>query len=136
MEKHKIHIENIAKAQNKKINEIMKNKPTISNDSKRIANKLKNKNEKSIYLKLFNDYFLREKNKEEKRRKSFQNNYKHLGFLSNKKLSKNIIKQNSERLYKEYIKKDIFIKENKNKQINKIKIMSLTKYMNKSSNDL
>ena len=107
MEKHKIHIENIVKAQNKKINETIQNKPSISNDSKRIANKIKNKNEKNIYLKLFNDFSLREKNKEEMRRKTFQNNNNnHLGIFSNKKLSKKIIKQNSERLYNEYKKKD------------------------------
>ena len=84
----------------------MQNKPRISNDSKRIANKIKNKNEKSIYLKLFNDFSLREKNKEEMRRKTFQNNNNNYqGIFSNKKLSKKIIKQNSERLYKEYKKR-------------------------------
>ena len=133
MEKHKIHIENIIKEQNKKINESMQNRPMISNDSKRIANQIKNKNEENIYLKLFNDFSLREKNREEMRRETFQNNNNHLGFFSNKKLSKKIIKQNSERLYKEYIKKDIFIEENANKQVNQLKIMALTKYMNKSS---
>ena len=84
----KKHIENIVKVQNKKINESIRDKPTISNDSKRIANNLRNKNEKNIYLKLFNDFSLREKNKDEMRRKSFQKIAANIGFLSNKKFLK------------------------------------------------
>ena len=138
MEKHKVHIEKITKEQNIKFNKTMKNKPTISNDSRKIANnlKIKIKGDNNIYNKLYNDFSLREKNKEEMIKNSNKNYLTQLGISSNKKLSHQIIKQNSERLYKEYIKKDLYIKENKSKQINQLRIMALTKYMNESSNNI
>ena len=120
-QKHKINIENIVKVQNAKFNESMKKKPTISEDSRRLADKLKNKKEKYIYVKLYNDYSLREKNKEELRKKSLMDYNIQVGLINDKKLSKRIIKQNSERLYKEYLKKDSFIQESKNKQNKKFK---------------
>ena len=138
LKKHKIHIENIVKAHKIKFNKSIKKKPTISNDSRRIANNLKIKSNENmnIFYKLYNDYSLREKSKEEMRKKSDKEYYRKLGIFSNKILTKKIIKQNSERLYKDYIKKDLYIKEIKNKQLNQLKIMALTKYINKSSNNI
>ena len=133
-QKQQKHIEKITNEQNKIFNQSMKNKPTISYDSRRIANELKNNEEKNVFYKLYKDFSKRQKNKEEMRKKSFKEYNSGLGIISNKKLSKILIKQNSDRLYKEYLQKESFIKENERKQNNKLKIMALTKYMNKNSN--
>lgn len=132
--KHKIHIDNIIKQQDQKLFQVMKDKPCISNDSRRIANNMKNNENKNIFLKLYKDFSTREKKKEEMRRKTFKE-YS-FEYCNSKILSKKIIKQNSERLYKEYLKKNNLKNENKIKQIYYFKSMAVTKFVNKSSNNI
>ena len=132
--KHKIHIDSIIKQQDQKLFQVMKDKPWISTDSRRIANNMKSNENKNIFLKLYKDFSIREEKKEEMRRKTFKE-YS-FEYYNSKILSKKIIKQNSERLYKEYLKKNNLKKENKIKQIYYYKSMAITKFVNKNSNNI
>lgn len=131
LDKHNKHIEKMVTEQNKKFQKLIKDKPSISNDSRKIANNLRKTGDKNIFDKLYNDFSLREKNREEIIKKRYDN----INGM-NKTLSKEMIKQNSERLYKEYLKKKSFLSENKNKQNKYFKNMVLTKFANKNSNHI
>ena len=131
LDKHNKHIEKMVSEQNKKFQKLIKDKPSISNDSRKIANNLRKTGDKNIFDKLYNDFSLREKNREEIIKKRYNNNNG-----MNKTLSKVMIKQNSERLYKEYLKKKSFLSENKNKQNKYFKNMVLTKFANENSNNI
>ena len=131
LDKHNKHIEKMVSEQNKKFQKLIKDKPSISNDSRKIANNLRKTGDKNIFDKLYNDFSLRENNRKEIIKKRYDNNNG-----MNKTLSKEMIKQNSERLYKEYLKKKSFLSENKNKQNKYFKNMVLTKFANKNSNNI
>ena len=131
LDRHNKHIEKMVSEQNKKFQKLFKDKPSISNDSRKLANNLRKTEDKNIFDKLYKDFSLREKNREEIIKKRYDNNIR-----MNKTLSKGLIKQNSERLYKEYLKKKSFLSENKNRQNKYFKNMALTKFANKTSNNI
>ena len=132
LDKHNKHIEKMISEQNKKIQNFFKDKPSISNDSRKLANNLRKTGDKNIFNKLYNDFSLREKKREEILKKRYDNNNSGM----NRTLSKVMIKQNSERLYKEYLKKKSFLSESKNKQNKYFQNMVLTKFANKTSNNI
>ena len=128
-QKHKNYMDKLIKIHNEEINLCLKDRPTISKQSKKLANMSKNKS-KNIYLKLYEEF----KKCEEKNKNTFILNEYESGF--NKKLDNEQIIENTKRLYKEFEKKKNAINENKLKQINDIKNLSSYSLMNKNSNDI
>jgi len=131
-EKHKNYIDNLIKIHDEEINECIKDRPTISKNSERLANLNKNYN-KDIHLKLYEDYNVKKKKIENLIKEYLSRNDE---FVPNKKLNKEKIIQNSKRLYKEYEKKNNNFRENQIKQLKEYKNMSTTSLINKYSNEI
>ena len=133
--KHKNYIDKLIQIHNEEINLCLKDRPTISRQSERLANLNRNSN-KNIHLKLYEEFNIRKKNIEEK------NKNKNTFIISeyesglNKKLDNGQIIENTKRLYKEYEKKKKAINENQIKQLNEIKNLSSYSLINKNSNDI
>ena len=129
--KHKNYIDKLIQIHNEEINLCLKDRPTISKYSIKLANMNKNKS-KNIYVKLYEEF--KKKNIEEKNKNTFIYSEYESGI--NKKLDNEQIIENTKRLHKEYEKKKNAINENKLKQINDIKNLSSYSLMNKNSNDI
>ena len=134
-EKHKIYIDNLIMLHNKEINLCLKDRPTISKNSERLANMNKDSN-KSVHLKLYEEFNTRKKNIEELNDRVLVLEEYYDGMNLNKKMEKEKIIENSERLYQEYEKKRNNINENQIKQLNDIKNMSATSLIDKNSNHI
>ena len=132
-EKHKTYIDNLIKMHNEEINLCLKDRPTISKQSEKLAN-MNKINNKNIHLKLYEEYNTRKKNNEEKNKNTFiMSDYE---FGLNKKLDNEQIIENAKRLYKEYEKKKNNYNDNQIKQLNDIKILSSNILINKNSKDI
>ena len=131
-EKHKNYIDNLIKIHDEEINLCIKDRPTISKNSERLASLNKNYN-KDIHLKLYEDYNIKKKKIENLIKENLPRNDE---FASNKKLNNEKIIQNSKRLYKEYEKKNNNFRENQIKQLKDIKNMSTSSVINKYSNEI
>ena len=131
-EKHKNYIDNLIKMHDEEINLCIKDRPTISKNSERLANLNKNYN-KDIHLKLYEDYNIKKKKIENLIKDNLSSNDE---LVSNKKLDNEQIIQNSKRLYKEYEKKNNNFRENQIKQLKDIKNMSTSSVINKYSNEI
>ena len=131
-EKHKNYIDNLIKIHDEEMNLCIKDRPTISKNSERLANLNKNYN-KDIHLKLYEDYNLKKKKIANLIKEYMSNNEE---FASIKKLDNEQIIQNSKRLYKEYEKKNNNFRESQIKQLKDIKNMSASSVINKYSNEI
>ena len=134
-EKHKNYIDKLIMMHNKEINLCLKDKPTISKNSERLAKMNKDCN-KSVHLKLYEEFNTRKKNIEELNDKILVLEEYYDGINMNKKMEKEKIIENSERLYQEYEKKKNIINENQIKQLNDIKNMSATSLIDKNSSHI
>ena len=131
-EKHKNYIDNLIKIHDEEMNLCIKDRPTISKNSERLANLNKNYN-KDIYLKLYEDYNVKKKKIENLIKEHLPSNDEH---VSNKKLNNEQIIQNSKRLYKEYEKKNNNFRQSQIKQLKDFKNMSTSSVINKYSNEI
>ena len=131
--KHKNLIEKLIKLNDDRINLSIKDRPTITKNSEKLANLNKDHN-KDVHIKLYEEYNLKKKNQEE--RKSNTLNLNEIYLIGNKKLNKEAIFENSERLYKEYEKKKNLLNEIEIKQLKDIKNLSGTSLIGKNSNDI
>ena len=129
--RHNIYINYLIKKHNKEINLCLKDRPTISKQSERLANMNKNNHNKNVHLKLYEESNIRRKNNEEKNK--IINEYE-LGL--NKKIDNEQMIEVTKRLFKEYIKKKNNYNENQIKQLNDIKNLSSITLINKKSNDI
>ena len=131
--KHKIYIDNLIKIHNQEINLSIKDKPTISKNSEKLANMNKNNN-KDIHLKLYEEFIERKKNNEEKNKNDFI--ISEYESALNKKIDNEQIIEFTNRLYNEYEKKKKAINESQIKQLKNIKNLSSNSLINKNSNDI
>lgn len=131
-EKHKNYIDNLIKIHDEEISLCIKDRPTISKNSERLANLNKNYN-KDIHLKLYEDYNVKKKKIENLIKEYLPINDE---FVPIKKLDNEKIIQNSKRLYKEYEKKNVIFRESQIKQLKDIKNMSTSSVINKYSNEI
>ena len=129
-EKHKNYIKSLIKKHEDEINLLLKDRPTINKNSERISN-MNKENNKSVYLKLYEEFNIKKKNKEEKDKININMN-----FIGNQKLNKETILENAKRLYQEYEKKKKTINENEIKQLKDIKNLSTISLVNKNSNNI
>ena len=132
-EKHKIYLDNLIMLHNKEINLCLKDRPTISKNSQRLANINKDSN-KSVHLKLYEENNIKKKNIEELNDRILVLEEYYNGINLDKRMKKEKIIENSERLYQEYEKKKNNINENQIKQLNDIKNMSAISLIDKNSN--
>ena len=126
-ERHKKYIDKLAKKYIEEEKNTIKQKPTINKQSEKIAN-MKKEGNKDIHLKLYEDYNLK-KQREEK--------YKNDLILKenkNKKLYNEEVKQNINKLYRDYEKRKNNFKEKTVRQLNEIKNMSAVSLIEKKSN--
>ena len=133
--RHKNYMDKLVKIHNEEINLRIKDRPTISKESERLANLNKNNN-KDIHIKLYEEFNLRKKNIEEKNKNAFTSSEYGTGANKKLKLDNEQILENTKRLYKEYEKKIMAINENQTKQLNEIKNLSSYSLINKNSNSL
>jgi hypothetical protein len=133
--RHKNYMDKLVKIHNEEINLRIKDRPTISKESERLANLNKNNN-KDIHIKLYEEFNLRKKNIEEKNKNAFTSSECGTGANKKLKLDNEQILENTKRLYKEYEKKIMAINENQTKQLNEIKNLSSYSLINKNSNSL
>ena len=133
--RHKNYMDKLVKIHNEEINLRIKDRPTISKESERLANLNKNNN-KDIHIKLYEEFNLRKKNIEEKNKNTFLSSEYGSGANKKLKLDNEQILENTKRLYKEYEKKIMAINENQTKQLNEIKNLSSYSLINKNSNSL
>ena len=133
--RHKNYMDKLVKIHNEEINLCIKDRPTISKESERLANLNKNSN-KEIHIKLYEEFNIRKKNIEEKNKNAFILSEYGTGANKKLKLDNEQILENTKRLYKEYEKKIIAINENQTKQLNEIKNLSSYSLINKNSNSL
>ena len=128
-EKHKNYINNLIKIHDKEISQCMKDRPTITKESERLAsiNKILNK---SVHLKLYEEFH----NKYQKERSNILLKKINLESIGNIKIVSETILENSKRLYKEYEKKKNFINENEINQLKNIKNLSTISFIDKRSN--
>jgi hypothetical protein len=133
--RHKNYMDKLVKIHNEEINLRIKDRPTISKESERLANLNKNNN-KDIHIKLYEEFNIRKKNIEEKNKNAFTSSECGTGANKKLKLDNEQILENTKRLYKEYEKKIMAINENQTKQLNEIKNLSSYSLINKNSNSL
>ena len=133
--KHKNYIDKLVKIHNEEINLCIKDRPTISKESERLANLNKN-NKKKIHIKLYEEFNIKKKNIEEKNKNTFLSSEYGSGANKKLKLDNEQILENTKRLYKEYEKKIIAINENQTKQLTEIKNLSSYSLISKNSNSL
>ena len=136
--KHKNYMDNLIKIHNQEINLCIKDRPTISKQSEKLANLIKNDN-KDIHLKLYEEFNKRKKNKEEKNKEEKnKNNFiiSEYESILNKKIDNEQIIECAKRLYNEYEKKKNAINENEIKKLNDIKNLSSNSLISKNSNDI
>ena len=137
-EKQKNNLKRLIKLHNDKINENIKDRPTITEESKKIARNIINKNNntinKDIHLKLYEQFNNKKKSLEEQEKKNniilSNKNYT----SCNKKITNDAIMENAKRLYKEYETKNKKIREIETKKLQKIKNLSGTSLISKNSN--
>ena len=132
-ERHKNYIKNLMKKHEDEINMMLQDRPTINKNSERITN-MNKENNKSVYLKLYEEYNIKKKNREENDKKYNALNDINLNLIGNQKLNKETILENANRLHKEYEKKKNTINENEIKQLEDIKNLSTISLVNKNSN--
>ena len=132
-EKHKQYIDKLIKLHNEEINLCLKDRPTISKQSEKLANMNKNSN-KNVHIKLYEEYNIKKKNIEEKSKVTFT--LDEYIFGSKKKLDNEQIIESAKRLYKDYEKMKNNLNENKMKKLNDIKNLSSNSLINKNSKDI
>ena len=135
--KKKLCLENLKLKQNNLSKANIKDKPTINKYSKKILTKrtyndLKGNKEKNIHLKLYEDFVAREKNMEKLQCKS----YSLIKTLGNKKISPDVIKKATNRLYKDYIHKEQKIEDNNKVNIIYYRNLSSMPFTNKKSDSI
>ena len=118
---------------NDEINLCLKDRPTISKQSEKIANMNKNSN-KDVHIKLYEEFTARRKNIEEKNKNTLSLNEFELGLK--KKYDNEQIIESAKRLYKEYEKMQNNKNESKIQKLNDIKHLSSNSLINKNSKDI
>lgn len=129
-EKHKKLMKHLIEINNKEINKTLKEHPTITKHSEKLANIHKVSN-KDIYVKLYEEA----KNKNKSDYEKFKNNY-NTEDIKSKKLNYNKIKANTQRLYEEYEKRKAKLNENEEKKKENVKIMQKLALMGPNSNQI
>ena len=132
-EKHKQYIDKLIKMHNDEINLCLKDRPTISKQSEKLANMNKNNN-KDVHLKLYEEFDIKRKKNEGKIKNTLVLNDFELGYK--KKYDNEQIIESAKRLYKEYEIMQNNINENKKKKLNDIKNLSSNSLINKNSKDI
>ena len=127
-ERHKVYLDKLVKKHIEEEKNSIKEKPTINKQSKKIANSKKSGN-KDIHLKLYEDYNIKKQKLEEKNKNEWI-----LRENKNKKIFNEEVKQNINKLYKDYEKRKNNVKEKKIKKLNDIKNMSALSLIEKKSN--
>ena len=127
-ERHKVYLDKLVKKHIEEEKNSIKEKPTINKQSKKIANSKKSGN-KDIHLKLYEDYNIKKQKLEEKNKNEWI-----LRENKNKKIFNEEVKQNINKLYKDYEKRKNNVKEKKIKKLNDIKNMSAVSLIEKKSN--
>lgn len=130
-EKHKKLMKHLIEINNKEINKTLKEHPTITKHSEKLANIHKVSN-KDIYVKLYEEA----KNKNKSDYEKFKNNYYNTEDIKSKKLNYNKIKANTQRLYEEYEKRKAKLNENEEKKKENVKIMQKLALMGPNSNQI
>ena len=134
-EKHKNYINNLIKMHNDEINLCIKDRPTITKQSIKLANMNKNHN-KNIHIKLYEEFYDKKKKLDEMiKNNSILENY-NINLNGNKKIDNEKILENAERLYKDYKKKKNIINENKINRLKNIKNLSTISLINKNSKNI
>ena len=127
-ERHKVYLDKLVKKHIEEEKNSIKEKPTINKQSKKIANSKKSGN-KDIHLKLYEDYNIKKQKLEEKSKNEWI-----LRENKNKKIFNEEVKQNINKLYKDYEKRKNNVKEKKIQKLNDIKNMSAVSLIEKKSN--
>ena len=127
-ERHKVYLDKLVKKHIEEEKNSIKEKPTINKQSKKIANSKKSGN-KDIHLKLYEDYNIKKQKLEEKNKNEWI-----LRENKNKKIFNEEVKQNINKLYKDYEKRKNNVKEKKIQKLNDIKNMSAVSLIEKKSN--
>lgn len=123
-EKHKKLMKHLIEINNKEINKTLKEHPTITKHSEKLANIHKVSN-KDIYVKLYEE--AKNKNKSD---------YEKFKDIKSKKLNYNKIKANTQRLYEDYEKRKAKLNENEEKKKENVKIMQKLALMGPNSNQI
>lgn len=123
-EKHKKLMKHLIEINNKEINKTLKEHPTITKHSEKLANIHKVSN-KDIYVKLYEE--AKNKNKSD---------YEKFKDIKSKKLNYNKIKAKTQRLYEDYEKRKAKLNENEEKKKENVKIMQKLALMGPNSNQI
>ena len=131
-EKQKNNLDKLIKKVNEEERNFIKDRPTISKQSEKIANMRKIGN-KDIHLKLYEEYNIKKQKLEEKNKNYYLFN-ENFHSTKNKKLNNDEIIKNAERLHQDYEKRKNNYNEIKTKKLNEIKNMSAISLLGKNSN--
>ena len=127
--KHKEYINDLIQKYHEETKNAIKDRPTISKRSEKLANMIKSGNNKEIHMKLYEDFNLKKQKRQE-----ILNNENISNGNKFKKLKKEEIIQNTKRLYQDYAKRKNTYNENNIKQLKDIMSMSAVSLIEKKSN--
>lgn len=135
-EKHNSHLLQNENESKEKINNILRDRPFVTERSKKIANNsITRRTEEgdSIHDRLYKEFGLRQKIKEKNEKEKLK---KIKEAIDEKKLNKTQIDNNTQRLFGEYEKKQKIISDNEKMNENKFKELSKNSVISKSSNEI
>ena len=128
-EKHKEYIDNLVKKHHEEEKIFIKDRPTISKQSEKLANMKKSGN-KDIHLKLYEEYNIQKQKKEER----FKNEYLLNANNKYKKLKHEDVLKNVKRLHQDNEIRKKTLNETKMKYLSEIKNRSAVSLIEKRSN--
>ena len=128
-EKHKEYIDNLVKKHHEEEKIFIKDRPTISKQSEKLANMKKSGN-KDIHIKLYEEYNIKKQKKEER----YKNEYSLNANNKYKKLKHEDVMKNVKRLHQENEIRKKTLNESKLKYLSEIKSRSAVSLIEKKSN--
>ena len=128
-EKHKEYIDNLVKKHHEEEKIFIKDRPTISKQSEKLANMKKSGN-KDIHIKLYEEYNIKKQKKEER----YKNEYSLNANNKYKKLKHEDVMKNVKRLHQENEIRKKTLNESKLKYLSEIKNRSAVSLIEKKSN--
>ena len=130
-EKHKTHLKANEKLYNEQISSSVYNKPTINEETIKLANNSKRNKHIDIHQRLYEEFNeIKQKKEKNEKEKSYLNK------KETKKILESNIQKNVERLYNEYETKKKIMDENMQKKEKEIKIRSSSRSASKTSNKI
>ena len=131
-EKHQNHLKTNENLQKEEINSTLKDRPVLNEESIKLAKNNNRNTNVNIHSRLFNEYNDIKKKKEEKEKEKD----KIFNKINAKKLSKVKIKENVERLFHEYEKKNKRYDEIETKKRDELRNLSSNHSTSKNSNEI